>query len=583
MSVLSKQQVKSAAPRKCKMSLDSQHITSSDFLQLQPVYYRHMIPGEKISVNATAISRLAPLSVPTYGRANLNMRAFFVPYRTVNPTFNDFIADTIYSSGSTSSIPAGVPKLPNSVLRSHFTTPGYSTDYGTTILPGTAWDFKYNGHYFALTTAGRLQMKIINSLGYRVVWSNKEDFDYNALALLAYLRVYMDWYSLSQYLNSAACLSMQRILSYNDPSTPFVFTAVQLADLLNFTRYVAYDQDYFTSQWDNPVAPASSTYSSFNVSDITDPNTPAARITPASNGTVAATLNAQSPILTENTMHLLHALNNYMRGHQMAGARAIDRLLVDYGIQLRADKLNRSTYLGNSVIPIKIGDVTSTADTSAATDPSNLGDFAGRGVLQGQSNFDYESEEFGMFVICSCIVPAIGYVQGFDRNNLHLDKLDFFNGRFDNCGVQAAAKGELYVSSEDIFAPNATDYLTAMGFLPRYAEYKVGRDFLTGDFASDTALIGRNSWHLFRRFSDTYFGTISGVVHGIGLCSVGFDHADYDRIFQNTDSDVDHFYNFYNFEVTSYVPALPLYDTYVFENEEDKQTVTVEPNGSKLN
>lgn len=593
MSVLSKQRVKSAAPRKTKMSLDSQHITSSDFMQLQPVYYRHMIPGENLNVNVTAISRLAPLAVPTYGRANLNLRAFYVPYRTINPTFNEFIADTIYSNYSNSSIPTGVPVLKTSVLRQAiFQVPKYLTALGQVAPP--VYDVFHNNTYYSYTPAARRKIKILESLGYKVIWNNKGVFDYNALGLLAFARVYMDWYSLGQYLNQNQYLAINKLFSYNDPSQNLILSASELNSILDIFDYVSFDQDYFTSQWDNPVSPVSgltspipsiqdNTITSSTVSMIgNDDGVPI--IKSIDNSTNPPTISANVANLSENTLHLLHAINNYVKGHQMSGARAIDRLLVDYGVQLRSERLNRSTYLGSYVQPIQIGDVTSTANTSTDPQVSNLGDYAGRGFSSGQNSFNYEAEEFGMFVICSSIMPAIGYTQGFDRNNLHVDKFDFFNGRFDNCGVQGVAKGELFISGSDAFAADATDYTKIMGFLPRYAEYKVGRDFLTGDFAFDSANVGRASWHLFRRFHNSSFNNdINNVVHSFEFCQGHGKSGDFDRIFQNTDRDIDHFYNFFNFEVTSMIPALPLYDTYVFDNEESKESVIVESNGSKLN
>lgn len=593
MSVLSKQRVKSAAPRKSKMSLDSNHITTSDFMCLQPVYYRHMIPGENLNVNVTAISRLAPLAVPTYGRANLNLRAFYIPYRTINPTFNEFISDTIYSNYSSSSIPAGVPLLKASVLRDAFHNNTYLDDLGTTP-PANPSDVYAYGHYWNYTSVGRRKLKILESLGYKIVWNDKGNFDYNALGLLAYARVYMDWYSLGQYLNEATYLAIQKLFNYNDPSTPLNLSSADLFNILSIFDLVSYDQDYFTSQWDNPVSPVSgltspiptiedNTITSSTVSMIgNDAGVPI--IKSVDNSTNPPTISANVANLSENTLHLLHAINNYVKGHQMSGARAIDRLLVDYGIQLRSERLNRSTYLGSYIQPIQIGDVTSTANTSSDPSVSNLGDFAGRGFSSGQNSFQYEAEEFGMFLICSSIIPAIGYTQGFDRHNLHVDRFDFYNGRFDNCGTQATAKGELFISGSVSFAGQASDYLRPMGFLPRYAEYKVGKDYLTGDFALDSAHAGRNSWHLFRRFNEAYFNSsVNNVVHSFGFCNARNDHGDFDRIFQNTDNDFDHFYNFFHFEVTSMIPALPLYDTYVFDNEENKESVIVEANGSKLN
>ncbi len=600
MSALSKNQIKVAANKSVKMNLDCQHITTTDFMLLQPVYYRHMIPGENLSVNAQCISRLAPLALPTYGRANLNLRAFFVPYRTINPTWDEFIADTVFSNPNGSAIPVGVPEVSNAALLALFTTASYgnAVDMGTSAID--PYDLFTNGHYYVFTPKGRILIKQLNSLGYKVVPGTKKDFKYNALAILAFAKVYVDWYSLAQYQHSSAYLTVKQLLAYNNPSSSMSLNANDIDAIFTLLPYVSYDQDYFTSQWDNPVAPSSGNFSTFTQYDFTTDATSRSGVdssfdnygTPLLRGydSSSKTWSSSPSNISEYSLHLLHAVNDYVKRHQMSGARTIDRLLSQFGIQLKSEKLNRSVYLGNDVIPMSVGDVTSTSATSSA----GLGDYAGQAFLRGQGKFEYECEEFGMFIICASVMPAVDYPQGFDRHNLSLDKTDFFNPEFDNLGVQAVSKGELYISKNDSFnSSNMDAYHNSMGFLPRYAHYKTPRSFVTGDLSLDTMNLGKDGWHLMRLFDDSSFNnSVANISHSIGLCD-GSDHNQYDRIFQQiftvspSDPDekeyFDHFYMFYNFQVTSFVPALPLYDTYTFEDADGHPSVTIEPNGSKLN
>ncbi|MCQ2305122.1 MAG: hypothetical protein MJZ97_09055 [Bacteroidales bacterium] len=598
MSVLSKQQLKVASSKRVKMSLDAQHVTTGQFLQLQPVYYRHMIPNEKINVNVDSLIRLAPLAVPTFGRANLNLRAFFVPYRTVCPYFNEFITDTVYSDSSDSAIPSSVPTISSDMIYNCFVNSTiYSSEAfvtSSTTAP-SAWDFKTSTRWYTYTAIGRRAIKLLNSLGYRLIpYGDKSAITYNALALLAFARIYFDWYSLGQYRDSSTVLAVGKLLAKNSPSSAYALTSNDLKTIFELILSPSYDQDYFTAAWDNPVSPADSNSSAVSMNDITTAlATTKSTITHDDNflnGTsvLSPAVEDGKSFISEQGLHMLHALNNYQRRHQMSGARAVDRFLVQYGIQLDSAKLNRSVYIGSNTSPLQIGDVTSMANTAGAGNTSNLGDYAGRGHVASNSSFDYESDEFGIFIVVASVIPAIGYVQGYDRNNRHLTRFDFFTNEFDNCGVQVTEKGELYVSKDVQFTGgNNGFYAATFGFLPRYAEYKVGRDWLTGDFAT-SIYAGSGSWHLFRMFDDTYFGSsastpgINNVYHDIDFC-LATDRAGYNRIFNYTDSDVDNMFMFFNFNVTSYVPALPLYDTYIFENEENHDSVTIEANGTKLN
>lgn len=602
MSALSKQQLKIGASKRVKMNLDAQHVTTSQFLQLQPVYYRHMLPNEKISINVQSLARLAPLAVPCFGRANLNLRAFYAPYRTVCPYFNEFIEDTVYSDSTTSAIPQSVPTITSEVIFNAFvnkTIQGNSLMTVSTTVPATPWDFRISSEnkWYYFTPTGRRAMKILNSLGYRAIpKGDKGSVTFNALGLLGYARVYFDWYSLGQYQNSASVLAVGKLLSKNSPSSAYALTQDDLITILSLLYSPAYDQDYFTSGWDNPVAPADGTSSSFSAVDVTtlggvSPSS-VSHTDSAVDGTTIlslATISSGKSGISENGLHLLHALNNYTRRHQMAGSRVVDRFLADFGIQLDSAKLNRSVYLGSDSVPLQIGDVTSMADTSASGATSNLGDYAGRGHISGNKTFDYEAEEFGVLIIVASVVPAIDYVQGYDRNNRHLTKFDFFTPSADNCGVQAVEKGELYISGDQSFTgADPRKYADTFSFLPRYSEYKVGRSWLTGDFAWASAYQGGGSWHLFRMFADSYFAGASGSTpvdnmhHDADFC-LATDRGQFNRIFNYTGNELDNMYLFFNFNVTSYVPALPLYDTYIFENEENHDSITIEANGTKLN
>lgn len=123
MPTLDKAKVTASIDKHAKLDLSHCHLTTSNFMDMQPVMYRHMIPSEKIKVQAHAFARLAPLAVPTYGRCRLNMRAFFVPFRTVMPQFNDFIVDTVSQQYSnlyvpTTGIVASTPVFSNGALLS---------------------------------------------------------------------------------------------------------------------------------------------------------------------------------------------------------------------------------------------------------------------------------------------------------------------------------------------------------------------------------------------------------------------------------------------------------------------------------
>lgn len=577
-----------------KLDLSHDHITTSNFMDLQPVMYRHMMPNEKIVVNARAFARLAPMQVPTYGRCRMNLRAFFVPFRTVMPKFTEYMVDTVSSSFNSLTTPntglvTTTPTFSSTELWKCFTTGviyigGQSYQLTNTNGTATHYDFRENNNYFLLTPIGRKFYKVIRSLGYSVIPDTKTSLVYSALALLSYLRVYFDWYSASAYMDTNTYQLFASWFEYDNPTTPLQLDYLALSKIATFVYRVCYDGDYFTAAWDNPVAPNVGLFSQFIIPDITDMT--AAPVTAGLNsqtGTPNIEFNAQSgPMMfTQYADTALHALTDYMKAHQLAGARAVDRYLADFGINLPADKLMRSSYLGMSSIDIKVGDVMSHSETAAQGQTPNLGDYAGQGLMKGTKTFEFSTSEFGLFVIMSSIVPSQGYVQGYDRNNLHVTKDSFFNGRFDNLGVQTINSGELYVSKNAQFIASGTSYEDAFGYTPRYAEYKIGRDQLTGDISLDSVMVGGDSWHLNRMFDDAYFGgSLANVRHGLGFV-LGNDADQYSRIFNSTDPEVDKFYIIYQFDEVAYAPCKSLFDTYDWDSY--NKDVTLDSNGTKMN
>ena len=572
MTDFSKQKVATAVDNRSKLDVSSTHITTQSFMQSQPVYYRHMLPGETIQGQGNVLTRLAPVAVPSYGRCRVNMRAFFVPFRTIMPHWNDFIGDTIATSYTDASLVSKSPVISNDAFIVTIINGSYFgqnlCDELTTWSVGDPYDFYFNTKHYAYTYWGRLYKKIWESLGYKIIWENKDDLLWSALPLLAYLRIYADWYSSQAYASTATYLAAMKLFSFNNPTTNLQISSSDLNVIMPFIAVCCYDNgnDVYTNAWDKPIAPNDSIYSTFQASDITAA-TNAAYVTFDSSGTPYMTqqLASSTGIGTTYIHQMLRAVTDYVKRNQLAGARAVDRYLARFGINLDSAKVNRSIYVASQSVDVDFGSVMQTVNTASVGQDSNLGDYAGQGLGRGQLGFDFHTDEYGMFIVVASVIPAASIYQGFDRNNLHIDKTDFWTPEFDSLGVQVVDKGEVYVSRNSGFANTPEDYKGVFGYAPRYYEYKQGRDFVTGDFVSEFAINGGDAWHLCREFDDASFGGfISGLNHSVNFVR-GTDAKTYDRIFNYTGGDYDCFYNVYHFAVQSTAPCKSLFDTYDFE------------------
>lgn len=583
---LNKVDIPVASGPKHEFDLSCDHQTSMNFLLAQPIYYRHVPRGEHFTDSTLGVIRPVSVAVPTYGRVRNNIRAFFVPYRLVFPQYDACRADVLGFSYDAANIPVNVPRFSLQTLMNYFREVILIPDgrLVETVESSDNYDFVYNGDYYKFTAAGRRRVKLLRSLGYEFIPSAKKDFYYDALALLAYAQIYLDWYANSQYLDSYNVVEIRKILCYNDPTHPLELSWAQLNALLSLVFAVVYDTDeYFNAAWDVPFSPTATQFTSpTNVVDLDGTGVVSVGTSP--NGTpVMVQSSADNTSIGSQYIHdMLQALTNYQRRHALSGAREIDRALADYGFVSDYASLKRAVYIGNRTFDIKFGDVYQTVNNSDDPDVSNLGNFAGRAFGNGEGTFDFTASEDGIIIIVSTIIPSCGIVQGYDRNNRHLNKYDFYDPNFE-VGVQVLEKGEVYVSQDESFYQGqSVDTLTEkFGYTGRFGEYKRPRSWWTSENRFRSVDQGGDSWNLFRLFDDSNFGgSIDNLVHSLNFTRA-IDWEQFNRIFNYTGSDRDKFECFYHHEVHCQSPMKPLFETYDFK--ELGKSIKLDINGSKLN
>lgn len=596
--------IPTALPASCKLDLSCDHVTTMDFGKMQPVHYRHNIKGESLSFAGTGTIRPFPLATATYGRMRLNIHNFFVPWRVVFPQWDSQYNDTIAVNANNASLIDDAPSFRNDTIYDLFVGAGNpfaeEINQGDDFDPSTVvYDFRTgqagNYKYYRFTSFGKDCYKILCALGYQINWDKQDNCYYSLLPLLAYGKIYIDYYANQSYLDSTDVITVRKMLAYNDPVTPLVADATQLTALLYLCQFVTYDQDYFTGAWDNPFAPVSGQFSAITLNDIAyfsgggsaSISNSALDSFNGSSGTPVMRQGSASNIsLGSQYLHdALKLITDYSKRHQLAGASNISRTLAQYGFGVEAMKFDRSYYIDGVSIDVKTGAVFSTANTAGAGNPSTLGDYAGNGFGNGVTNYNLRIQEAGISISIASIMPSGGYFQGTDENNMHIKKRDFYTPEFDSLGVQALRKREVYVSRNGDFGYNSDDdiaYDTAFGITGRYAEYKRPRSWVSGDLRVPTRYQGGDSWHLMRQFDDGSFSSgIDGMLHSLAFTRC-LDYETYHRIFTMTNTDNDPFVVEFHFDVHANAPCHGLFEGYEFDSQGNKQ-VTLESGGGILN
>lgn len=97
-------------------NLDVEHITTSDFGSVFPTMIHEVVPGDKFEINYSQFTRMSPLAVPTFGRASIVSRAFFVPNSALFPQWRKWITNDRENSDL-----INYPSVRNDLLYDYFT------------------------------------------------------------------------------------------------------------------------------------------------------------------------------------------------------------------------------------------------------------------------------------------------------------------------------------------------------------------------------------------------------------------------------------------------------------------------------
>lgn len=286
-----------------------------------------------------------------------------------------------------------------------------------------------------------------------------------------------------------------------------------------------------------------------------------------------------NPLMMKMAMRLLTFANK----NTVIGRSVRDWLKVHYGVSSDYDS-NGFIRIGSSRVNINVSDVMSTAESQDGF----LGEYAGRGIGFGDSEkFDFTAKEFGCWITLMVIVPESGYYQGYLAENRHLNRYQFFMPEFDALGHQVIERGEIMddynVDSEtwkpwdEVSTNQGYQRKAAFGFVPRYSEYKVGRNIVNGDFSLPGLQSSMAPYTLDRRISQGL--VYPKDVHSTGLDGIYIekptfipsivydnfrridpsDHlGQYLRIFNYTKGDLDHFLVHNVIEVTAIAPMKSL-------------------------
>jgi len=440
--------VGSVMPGRSVFDLSYDKKMTADMGYLYPIMCDEVVPGDKFEIGNEIVIRFQPLVAPVLHEINAYVHYYFVPYRLLDDTWEDFITGGV-DGDSVAVLPRWDP---------------------TNYTVGSLWD--YMGFPAGVKPAGRLPL------------------DYPRRA---YNLIYNEYYRDETLIDEVA-LTSETIKK-------------RAWEKDYFTSALPWQQ-----RGTAPALPISGTTSAIFPADLYVYSASSSRRAYAAGGTNAVLATAigdgssdlyrtKKSDLDNNTVDLSDAttfnvadlrlafqIQKWMERNARAGVRYVEFLGAHFGVHPKDERLQRPEYLGGSKNPVIISEVLQTSSTDTESPQGNL---AGHGISVGQTFCaSYFAQEFGLIMGIMSVMPKPAYQQGIDRQWLRQTRYDFYFPEFANLSEQAVERVELYASAVE--AENKTIF----GYQGRYDEMRVKRNMVCSLMRTDF-----NYWHMGRIFS----------------------------------------------------------------------------------
>ena len=550
-------------------TLGFSHLTTLDIGQIVPLLVIETIGGGKYNVPSHHFMRTAPLVKPTYGNFSFRTVAGFVPFTQVAFDAEAFIDGKTAFEGVT-------PKsrnIPMTVFCKYVTgvglNPSYnimaagtSTDYDATIVSATGVRY-----YRKFTTYGKYVYKVLNSLGYTLPqnidlqstsswFTTVGRWSLCAYPLLCFAKLYNDYMSQSQRFNSSVLTNFLRCVKYDITTTGYTNGLIDEAglDIIFSNIKLCYENDYFTSCWQNPNSPL---YTSESLNSVEIPSA-------ASNSIVNNTtndVNLQSSVsmisatdhriyVQQRAIDMLREFDNWVRRNNYVGSRVVQQVYARFGIKPDDYRSHYAHIINITKSPVQVGDVTAMASSTTEV----LGDYAGKAIVSDDLNFNYVATDRGMLFLLGYITVKPMNPYGFDRTVLRSKPFDFYTPEFDGLGANAVSYGELFANPKVDGSGDTSIDNVVFGFTERYNEYRFGRDKITGEFRKFDNNADDNTWHTGRLLTNVRAAG-EMIAQSSAMNTMPQYDSEFNRIFAQT-TGVDHFYLVSRFDITAMLPIL---------------------------
>lgn len=492
--------------------------------EILPVMCEEVLPGDKWRINMREFMRTAPLQTASFGRVRQYYDFYFVPYSLLWDKFESWIVQTKNAFHAQSLIkPADeFPTQPYFTFQEYLDILSDMRSKPDSYYNDTSVDFDDSDGSFVAYGAN----KLMAYLNYPVSESRgmTSDFAMNPFPLLAYQKIYQDYFRFSQWEDAAPWtynldyiltkdrlkLDMQDIKNYTTSSLPTMFTL----------RYCNLDKDYFNGllptpqygdtaiagplsgslmvggqalQWDANhrvnlavhlnSASGDADYAAFfqkGSNILASTGTAGSGGVGWINGAYANSTLRTAPVIADThnlglSILMLRQAEALQKWKEITLSGDLDyktQLQKHWGVNISDDNSYMCKYLGGISNNLDVSEVINNNITA-----DNKAEIAGKGVSASNGNINFTSHQYGLIMCVYHCKPIIEW----NANNVMPRMLtktkatDYAIPEFDQIGMQSVLHNEFLYDSQ-------SNWAEPIGYAPRYVEYKTSFDIVHGAF-----------------------------------------------------------------------------------------------------
>lgn len=496
--------------------------------ELLPVSCIEMIPGDSFKLEVSHFTRTQPVNTAAYTRMREYYDWFFVPTDLLWNKFYTFVTQMVDNNQHATGINSRQvltdthPYFTTNQLHTHLRRLADSGD--TNIFGYSSADLSRK--LLEYLDYGKFAGSVVpNGNSFSELYQN--NLNLNPFPLLAYQKIYQDYYRNSQWENAYAPAFNIDYLTGASNSLNIPVSEISLtngSENMFTLRYANWHKDLFMGLLPNAQYGASA---SINL-DTTSPsafrdfsilssnssvgkdqnlNTSSYGLIQTANGQYQWTISqadveklANSLGITTSGFSILalrqtEALQKWKEITQSQQQDYKNQIEAHFGVSPDNGYSDRCMWIDGTVSNLDISEVTNQNITG-----NNAADIAGKGVGVGQGRTTFKTNVHGYLMCIYHCAPLLDYDStGVPRQNLKTKATDYAIPEFDRTGMVCVPMSELTNS-----AGTETFDSNLLGYAPRYYDYKQKIDKVHGAFTGDLS-----SW--VAPFTDAYVKNYFGA------------------------------------------------------------------------